>query len=1329
MNLLNKNSKGIIIPIIIFFFISSVSFAQGDLVNISVRVVEVNHSFQCCNDVNANCAISPNLPEPRYRVRARTVNNGSATSGYFAVKFIDLGDNVACGSYVRNDLVLSSTGVCADEIALEVDMWEEDGCGLDATFNTGCASSDQNRTFTTPSIPFTTPGITLDTIGGSNGYFVVVQITASMVAAPILSGSSATDLCLDGEKADLFVNTSQSVSSSSFRWYTQETGGSLIFVGSNYEPTINRDSTVWVQYGPGFCATNRTRVDITQTMNEHEVNGDTTLLCTGTVNIDLSSSDNDVNYYLRNDLNDSVVAGPVVGNGGAISFNGFETSSTETYNVMAKTPTSALNFDGLNDFVDCGNDASLVVDTAITMAAWVYPTGTSTYSTIFNKEGEYEIGLLNGELALAIDNTTPGWNWVYSGYDVPLNEWTHVATTYDAGTGLIIFYVNGEEVQRTAGSGFITDSYPAQNDFWIGWRESAGSTTRFTGSIDEVSAWNVARDSSQILDEMNNCLVGNEVGLMVYFTFETGNYTTVYDRSSNANDGILTNMDQATDWVNGVDNCTTCFLEMSEKVTITVDPINTQTLISSADSVICAGDSVSLSLSSSQVNLNYYLYASDSTLLEGPIAGTDGLLPLKTLVIHDSSSYFVEANTTYDTTYRSGYLQFDGIDDRVQSSMTTLTDEFTIEALVKFNALGKQQGIITRTVALASQNFGWHLNLESNNKLKFHIGMSGSERYTTSSITLDQDVWYHVAAQYDGTNCVIYVDGVDVSEANAGSASGDVINIGNLNVGFFDGVSSDAYLDGSIDEVRIWQTVRTASEINDNIMQCLDGTESGLVSYYQCEDGTGSTLLSDLTGSNIGILVSFNVATAWIDGTETCGFPTYSSECEGSIAQKTIYVKPVGSYSQQPTDVNACLNNEVFVTCAKTGVLDNLIWQLSTDNGASWNDLTLPSSNYSGTEDSLHISSITNLQDGYLFRNRAIKCGVAIDTTSAATLTILQPISYSQNISECYGETINGNYYDSSQVIVDTLVGLASNGCDSIVTTTFTVLQFVSASQNLMECEGITINGTYYDSTQTVVDTLFGMAGNGCDSILTTNLTILPHAVFAQNISACDTATINGNVYTTSQVVIDTLTGIAANTCDSIVTTTLTILEPTLTAQNMQECDSAVINGTSYYVSQTVTDVFSGMAGNGCDSIVTTELTINQSYSIQDTQQIAMGDSIFVGGAFQTSAGLYSDLLTSSENCDSVIVTIVELINGISNDLNTSIKVYPNPVQDLLTIESSYNEIGRITLRDAMGRIVYSENKILKGRHVLDFSSLPNGLYILRVQSRDQAQIFKKITK
>ncbi|HET6978752.1 MAG TPA: LamG-like jellyroll fold domain-containing protein [Pyrinomonadaceae bacterium] len=150
---------------------------------------------------------------------------------------------------------------------------------------------------------------------------------------------------------------------------------------------------------------------------------------------------------------------------------------------------SGLRFDGVNDYVQVGAPPALVMTNAMSISAWIYPTGAGSagLGMIVNKEGEYEIARFSdGTIRWAFANSAPGWTFIDTGFVAPLNQWTHIAVTYN--NGQVKSYANGNLVQTYLGSGPIGDATTSQNDFRIGGRQYVDQT--FMGLIDEVSVYN-----------------------------------------------------------------------------------------------------------------------------------------------------------------------------------------------------------------------------------------------------------------------------------------------------------------------------------------------------------------------------------------------------------------------------------------------------------------------------------------------------------------------------------------------------------------------------------------------------------------------------------------------------------------------------------------------------------------------------------------------------------------------------------------------------------------------------------------------------------------------
>ncbi len=298
--------------------------------------------------------------------------------------------------------------------------------------------------------------------------------------------------------------------------------------------------------------------------------------------IDLGASDDKVKYYLRDSEDNSVVQGPLIGDGSPISFDTGVLTESKTYNVFAQvaTDTTGLVFDGIGSNekrVDCGNDPSVQISgTEITLEAWLYPTewrNQTFEGNVINKESGgslNDFGYMirvgnNGQISFNIGNGS--WNELNSPTGVlSLNTWQHVSATYDGST--MIIYVDGEEVASEPKS--ISFSSPNSN-LTIG-NSSNFSNRYFVGTIDEVRVWDVARSQAEIQATMSNCLSGSEIGLAAYYQFEDGaGNEFVSDISPNANTGIIQNMDVNTAWVDGFEmECILCELEMSETASVSV---------------------------------------------------------------------------------------------------------------------------------------------------------------------------------------------------------------------------------------------------------------------------------------------------------------------------------------------------------------------------------------------------------------------------------------------------------------------------------------------------------------------------------------------------------------------------------------------------------------------------------------------------------------------------------------------------------------------------------------------------------------------------------------
>lgn len=176
-------------------------------------------------------------------------------------------------------------------------------------------------------------------------------------------------------------------------------------------------------------------------------------------------------------------------------------------------------------------------------------------------------------------------------------------------------------------------------------------------------------------------------------------------------------------------------------------------------------------------------------------------------------------------------------------------------------------------------------------------GTSGAYEISSTNI-VDNDEWHHFAYVGNGGIGTLYINGVEEAThtINYSFAATNEWSIGMERDG---GAASDFYL-GEIDEVRIWSVARSADEIRENMHLTLDNTTPGLESYYQFNDGTGATTLTDNSAnSNTGTLVNMDATTDWIASGVNVG-----NDILGNSSSITLTGVPTGASTQNFTTAN-----------------------------------------------------------------------------------------------------------------------------------------------------------------------------------------------------------------------------------------------------------------------------------------------------------------------------------------------------------------------------------------------------------------------------------------
>jgi len=203
-------------------------------------------------------------------------------------------------------------------------------------------------------------------------------------------------------------------------------------------------------------------------------------------------------------------------------------------------------------------------------------------------------------------------------------------------------------------------------------------------------------------------------------------------------------------------------------------------------------------------------------------------------------------------------LSFNGTNAYVDCgnvSKYQIASNITVEAWVKLNSTVAIQTVVSRYRHDASSG-GYELRVNDGGlnltpgKVSFIMGRGWNDWWcVVSTATLSTGVWYHIAATFDGQYMKMYINGsldntVDLGTTKtATEPTGYGLNIGQSVAGV------STYFNGYIDEVRLWNAVRTVTQINDNKSVELAGNEANLVLYYKMNEGSGTTLNDNQTNT------------------------------------------------------------------------------------------------------------------------------------------------------------------------------------------------------------------------------------------------------------------------------------------------------------------------------------------------------------------------------------------------------------------------------------------------------------------------------------------------
>ena len=222
------------------------------------------------------------------------------------------------------------------------------------------------------------------------------------------------------------------------------------------------------------------------------------------------------------------------------------------------------------------------------------------------------------------------------------------------------------------------------------------------------------------------------------------------------------------------------------------------------------------------------------------------------------SIYTVEAQNSYS-------LNFNGQSDYIEvidaSAMITNSDQMSITGWVYPRNTNSGWPDFDGFFGFRNEfDADFYLLQLDNYKVEARLRISLNDYFSivTAPNSISTETWYHLALIYDGTNLILYINGI---EAGSTGASGQITNESvPLKVGRLVFQTTNFDLDGQADEVGLWNVALTAEQIQDYMYADLTG-EEGLVGYWNFNEGSGDTANDASGNDNDGLIYGANWST------------------------------------------------------------------------------------------------------------------------------------------------------------------------------------------------------------------------------------------------------------------------------------------------------------------------------------------------------------------------------------------------------------------------------------------------------------------------------------
>jgi hypothetical protein len=191
-------------------------------------------------------------------------------------------------------------------------------------------------------------------------------------------------------------------------------------------------------------------------------------------------------------------------------------------------------------------------------------------------------------------------------------------------------------------------------------------------------------------------------------------------------------------------------------------------------------------------------------------------------------------------------LHFNGTSNLVDLGNSFNDENFTVDMWVKPGATQANTAATIISNSRIAETI-WAIEQNGNTVNQYYFYINGT---ITGNFSLVANKWQHIAVSKSATNILIYINGMLVST----TPWSGVVDYANafLKLGAWGG--GGRYWNGSMDEVRVWNTALSQAEIRDRLCRKLissDPLYNNLKAYYNFDEGSGITVVDSKSKTSI----------------------------------------------------------------------------------------------------------------------------------------------------------------------------------------------------------------------------------------------------------------------------------------------------------------------------------------------------------------------------------------------------------------------------------------------------------------------------------------------